>query len=109
MTGEHLRHPIKSTQQSILDFWLFVVVSARLQWVSFVLLVLFGFLFLLTGEFELPQFLDEENPLGQCAWGFQEAFIRYVIPFTWNGNRALSTTKTPLRSPWLFALYESYS
>lgn len=63
-----------------------------------VVLVWFGFLLLLTGEFELPKFLDEENPLGQCVWGSQGAFIRYVTPFTWNGNRALSTTNSFTKS-----------
>ena len=46
----------------------------------------------LPGEFQLPGFLDEENPVGLCAWGSQGAWIKCGTPFMWSGNRVPSPT-----------------
>lgn len=48
-------------------------------------------MWVLPGEFRLLGFLDDENPVGLCAWGSQGALIRYEAPFMWNGNKVPSS------------------
>lgn len=45
----------------------------------------------LRGEFQLPEFLHEENPVGPSVWGSQGALVKYRIPFLWNRNTVSSS------------------
>lgn len=48
----------------------------------------------LPGDFQLPGFLHEENPVGPCVWGSQWALTRYRRPFLWNRNTVSRSTNS---------------
>lgn len=90
----HLRHVLKRTQQSILQFWHFVVLSAHLCGFC---LVNSSFLvsWVKKAQLDCVPGVPKESSLGM-GHHLCEMEIEYPVP------------QTPFRNPWLSVLYESY-